>query len=122
MSTLSTHLQYVYAFPKVTEILGHIEHAVTPIAGYIQYLALFYSWGGVGWDWVHLVPRPLAALLYQLRMTDECGAMMWDLAAEDEVIGGNLPQLRFVHHKSHNLTWYRPRAARLRSRQPTAWL
>jgi hypothetical protein len=30
---------------------------------------------GVGWDWVHLVRRPLIGLLYQPRMTDndECG-------------------------------------------------
>jgi hypothetical protein len=30
----------------------------------------------VGWDWVHLVRRPLIGLLYQLRMTDdECGTV-----------------------------------------------
>jgi hypothetical protein len=28
----------------------------------------------VGWDWVHLVRRPLIGLLYQSRMMDECGA------------------------------------------------
>jgi hypothetical protein len=27
---------------------------------------------GVGWDWVHLVRRPLTGLLYQPRMIDEC--------------------------------------------------
>jgi hypothetical protein len=31
---------------------------------------------GVGWDWVHLVRRPLTGLLYQPRMIDdECGAV-----------------------------------------------
>jgi hypothetical protein len=32
------------------------------------------SWGGVGWDWVHLVRRPLIGSLYEPRMMDEYGA------------------------------------------------
>jgi hypothetical protein len=28
----------------------------------------------------------------------------WELAAETEVLGKNLPQYHFVHHKSH-MTW-----------------
>jgi hypothetical protein len=35
----------------------------------------FFLFLGVEWDWVHLVRRPLTALLYQPRMIDdECGA------------------------------------------------
>jgi hypothetical protein len=37
----------------------------------------FIKFLGLGWDWVHLVRRPLTGLLYQLRMIDEdeCGAV-----------------------------------------------
>jgi hypothetical protein len=47
----------------------------------------------------------------------------WRLAGETEVLGGNLPQRHFVHHKS-NLT--RPgmdqtRAAAVGSQRLTAW-
>jgi hypothetical protein len=35
-----------------------------------------YYFVGVGWDWVHLVRRPLTGLLYQTQMIDdECGAV-----------------------------------------------
>jgi hypothetical protein len=37
-------------------------------------LIFLVSWGG--WDWVHLVRRPLTGLLYQPRLIDdECGAV-----------------------------------------------
>jgi hypothetical protein len=33
---------------------------------------------GVGWDWVHLVCRPLTGLFYQPWMIDdECGTVSW---------------------------------------------
>jgi hypothetical protein len=58
------------------------------------------------WDWIHLVLRPLFGLFYQPHMimmiveySVEC-----ELAGETEVLGVNLPQYHFVHHKYH-MTW-----------------
>jgi hypothetical protein len=42
----------------------------------------------------------ITGLLYQLRMMDE-ELSVECLAGETEVLGENLPQCRFVHHKSH---------------------
>jgi hypothetical protein len=39
-------------------------------------ISLQFFFLGVGWDWVHLVRRPLTGLLYQPRIIDdECGAV-----------------------------------------------
>jgi hypothetical protein len=44
----------------------------------------------------------------------------WELAGETELLGENLLQRHFVHHKSH-MTSDRTRAAGVGSRQLTAW-
>jgi hypothetical protein len=57
----------------------------------------------MGWDWVHLVRRPLTGLLYQPRMTDdECGTV--GISRGTEILGENLPHCYFIHHISH-VTW-----------------
>jgi hypothetical protein len=54
---------------------------------------------------VHLVRRPLIGFLYQPRMIDDdvCveQSVEWELSGETKVLGKNLPQCKFVHHKSH---------------------
>jgi hypothetical protein len=79
----------------------------------------------VGWDWVHLVLRPLLAYCTSPRwqMMEIVEKLVeWRLAGETEVLGENLPQRHFVHYKSHmTLTWARTRAAALGSQRLIAW-
>jgi hypothetical protein len=71
----------------------------------------------MGWDWVHLVLRPLFGLLYQPRMIDDCGAIGgMRIRKGDWSTRRNLPQCHFVHHKSQ----VRTRAAAVGSRRLTA--
>jgi hypothetical protein len=88
------------------------------------YIIIFFIFL-MGRDWAHLVLRPLFGLLYQPQMIDDgdCGAVGgMRIGRETEVLGENLPQCRFVHHKSH-MTWpgARTRAAAVGSRRLTAW-
>jgi hypothetical protein len=55
-----------------------------------------------------MVRRPLIGLLHQTQMMMMMMMMMnveqsveWELALKTEVLGENLPQRLFVHHKSH---------------------
>jgi hypothetical protein len=78
----------------------------------------------MGWDWVHLVRRPLFGLLYQPRMMDvECGALggmridRWNRNTRRK-----LTLVPFCPSQmSHYLTWARTRAAKVESRRLTAW-
>jgi hypothetical protein len=45
----------------------------------------------------------------------------WWLAGETEVLGENLPQCRFVHHKPDMPAWTRTRAAAVGNQRLTAW-
>jgi hypothetical protein len=55
-------------------------------------------------NWVHSTLRPLIDLLCQPRVIMMMEKLVEWLAGETEVIGENLPQCRFVHHKSHILS------------------
>jgi hypothetical protein len=66
--------------------------------------ACFFLTGIVGGveSKVHSALRPPVGLLWQPRMI-MMGKMVEWLAEKTEVLGENLPQCRFVHHKSHML-------------------
>jgi hypothetical protein len=56
-----------------------------------------------------------------MRMTVE-PLVECELAGETEVLGKNLPQRHFVHHKSHTTRpWLEPLAAAVGSQRLTAW-
>jgi hypothetical protein len=54
-------------------------------------------------NWVHSALRPLIGLLCQPRVIMMMEKLVEWLAGETEVLGENLPQCRFVHHKPHML-------------------
>jgi hypothetical protein len=57
---------------------------------------------------VHSALRPLIGLLCQPRVIMMMEKLVEWLARETEVLGENLPQYRFVHHKSHMLPGREP--------------
>jgi hypothetical protein len=53
-------------------------------------------------NWVHSARRPLNGLLYLPRVIVMMENLVkWRLTGETEVLGENLPQRHFVHHKYH---------------------
>jgi hypothetical protein len=57
---------------------------------------------------VHSALRPLIGLLCQPRVIMMTEKLVEWLAGETEVLGENLSQCRFVHHKSHMLPGREP--------------
>jgi hypothetical protein len=83
---------------------------------------LFFQFLGVGWDWVHLLRRPLFGLLYQPRMIDdECGAVggMRIGNRNRSTRRKSTPVLLCLQQIPHNLTWDRTLSAAVGSRRLT---
>jgi hypothetical protein len=83
---------------------------------------VFWYSGGWGPNSVHSALRPPIGLLCQPRVIMMMEKLVeWWLAGETEVLGENLPQCRFVHHKPHMPARKRTRAAAVGSQRLTAW-
>jgi hypothetical protein len=74
----------------------------------------FLNWyGGGGVNWVHSALPPLIGSLRQSRVIMMTENLVEWLAGETEVLGENMPQYRFVHHKPHMLPGRKPGPPRL---------
>jgi hypothetical protein len=59
-------------------------------------------------NWVQSALRPLIGVLCQPRVIMMMEKLVECLAGETEVLGENVPQCRFVHHKPHMLPGRKP--------------
>jgi hypothetical protein len=86
---------------------------------------IYFSFFGLGWDWVHLALRSLFRLLYQPRMIDDdkCGAVggMRTGSGNRSNRRKPAPVPLCPPYIAHDLTWTRTRAAAVESQQLTAW-
>jgi hypothetical protein len=72
-------------------------------------------------NWVDSTLRPLIGLLCQHRLIMMMEKLVEWLAEETEVLGENLAQCLFVHHKPQHAARTRTRAAAVGSQRVTAW-
>jgi hypothetical protein len=80
---------YVFSWPSIRIWIGRI-----------YYYYFFNSHSGK-WNWVHSARRPLNGLLYLPRViVMKENLVEWRVAGETAVLGENLPQRNFVHHKT----------------------
>jgi hypothetical protein len=80
----------------------------------------FFQFLGVGWDWVHLVHRPLTDRLYQPWMIDECVAVGgMRISRGNQILPA--PMLLCPQKILHDLTWAWTRAATAGRQRVTDW-
>jgi hypothetical protein len=90
----------------------------------MRFLAQHWFLLGVGWDWIHLVRRPLTGLLYQPRMIDDERGAVGGL----RIGRGNRSARRkptpvplCPPQIPHDLFWARSQASAVGSRRLTFW-
>jgi hypothetical protein len=118
LQKLGTDLNVVI-FSKVSQLNIILQRCLT-YYDIVFFLFFFYLGGGIK---VYSTLRPLNGLLCQPRviMIMEKSVEWW-LAGEIEVLGENLPQYRFIHHKPPHAARTRTRAAAVGSQRLTAEL
>jgi hypothetical protein len=79
---------------------------------------------GMGWDWVHLVHRPLVGLLYQLWVTDGCGVFgeMRTARRNRNTQRKPTPVPLRGPQTPHDLIWVRLLGTAMGNRRLTAWV
>jgi hypothetical protein len=90
----------------------------------VSYISYIFFFLGVGWDWVHLLCRPLTGLLYQPRMIDdECGAVGGIRIGKGNRSTRRKPaQVPLCPPQiPHDLTWAGTRNAAVGNQWLTAW-
>jgi hypothetical protein len=102
-STWLTTGFFLPCFLRFSFFLYYLRHCLS----FVYLLFCFSKFLGVGWDWVHLVCRPLFGLLYQPRMIDDdnCGTVGGiRIGRGHGSTRGKPAPVPFVHQKSH-MTW-----------------
>jgi hypothetical protein len=120
---VTNRLSYGIAYPTNSSEHGsyNIADSRSPSEEISRFFILL-----MGWDWVHLVLRPLFGLLSQPQMTDDdddCGAI-----SEMRICNGNrttrrkpAPVLLCPPQISHDLSWVGTRASAVGRQRLTAW-
>jgi hypothetical protein len=117
--SLSLFLLSILNFAQLKSFSSLYDHINLGLPTSTSWLRDFLSsWGGL-----KLSPLGISAINWTIIQAPddrwEFGGMRID--RETEVLGENLPQHHFVHHKSHMTTWARTRAAAVGSRELIAW-
>jgi hypothetical protein len=83
----------------------------------------FLNFHGVGWDWVHLIRRPIIGLMYQLPMIDDYGAFGGMRIGRGNRSTRRIPAPVQLCQPQipHDLTWDRTRVAAVGIWLLTAW-
>jgi hypothetical protein len=72
-----------------------------------------YNGGWVDSNWVHSAVRPPIGLLCQPQVIMMSEKLVEWLAGETEVLGENLTQCRYIHHRPHMMPGREPGSPRL---------
>jgi hypothetical protein len=115
-----------YLWEKImfrTRVLVERETDILCVVHFLRkpYNIFLLVYRGVESNWIHSALRPPIGLLCQPRVIMMMEKLVEWLAKETEVLGENLPQCPFAHHKPHMPTRTWTRAVAVGSQRLTAW-